>query len=43
MKQAAQVENIVSSVNETRFLEHMRTLFSTSTTVLAELLQIPGQ
>ena len=39
MNQAAQVENIVSSVNETRFLEHMRTLFSTSTTVLAELLQ----
>ncbi len=39
MNQAAQMENIVSSVNETRFLEHMRTLFSTSTTVLAELLQ----
>ena len=39
MNQAAQVENIVSSVNETRFLEHMRTLFSTSTTVLAECLQ----
>ena len=39
MNQAAQVENIVSSVNEARFLEHMRTLFSTSTTVLAECLQ----
>ncbi len=39
MNQAAQVENIVSSVNETRFLEHMRTLFSTSTSVLAECLQ----
>ena len=39
MNQAAQLENIVSSVNETRFLEHMKTLFSTSTTVLAELLQ----
>ena len=39
MNQAAQVEDIVSSVNESRFLEHLRTLFSTSTTVLAECLQ----
>lgn len=40
MNQAAQLdENIVSSVNEGRFLEHLRTLFSTSTTVLAECLQ----
>ena len=37
MNQAAQ--QIVSGVNEARFLEHMRTLFSTSTTVLAECLQ----
>lgn len=40
MNQAAQLEeSIVSSVNESRFLEHLRTLFSTSTTVLAEALQ----
>ena len=40
MNQAAQLEeSIVSSVNESRFLEHLRTLFSTSTTVLAECLQ----
>ena len=37
MNQAAQ--QIVSGVNESRFLEHMRNLFSTSTTVLAECLQ----
>lgn len=39
MSQAALENSIVSSVNESRFLEHMRTLFSTSTTVLAECLQ----
>ena len=39
MSQAALESSIVSSVNESRFLEHMRTLFSTSTTVLAECLQ----
>lgn len=40
MHQAAQAdESIVSSVNESRFLGHLRTLFSTSTTVLAECLQ----
>ncbi|TXT24964.1 MAG: hypothetical protein FD131_4771 [Rhodocyclaceae bacterium] len=39
MSQAAQESSIVCSVNESRFLEHMRTLFSTSTTVLAECLQ----
>ena len=39
MKQAALESSIVSSVNESRFLEHLRTLFSTSTTVLAECLQ----
>ena len=37
--QAQVEENIVSSVNESRFLKHLRTLFSTSTTVLAECLQ----
>ena len=35
----AAAQQIVSGVNEARFLEHMRTLFSTSTTVLAECLQ----
>lgn len=39
MSSAAQVENIVSSVNEKRFLEHIRNLFTTSATVLAECLQ----
>lgn len=38
MSHAAQ-EIIISGVNESRFLEHLRTMFSTSTTMLAELLQ----
>jgi len=33
------LESITSGVNESRFLEHQRTLFSTSTSVLAECLQ----
>lgn len=37
--QAAQKQTITSSVNEGRFLEHMRVLFSSKTTVLAEVLQ----
>ncbi len=37
--QAAQKQTITSSVNEGRFLEHMRALFSSKTTVLAEVLQ----
>ena len=40
MNQAALESNsITSGVNESRFLEHLKTLFSTSTTVLAESLQ----
>ena len=40
MNQAALESNsITSGVNESRFLEHLKTLFSTSTTVLAECLQ----
>lgn len=40
MKQAA-LENtsITSGVNESRFLDHLRTMFTNSTTVLAECLQ----
>ncbi|MDR1661421.1 MAG: ATP-binding protein, partial [Azoarcus sp.] len=37
MKQATQ--QIISAVNERRFLEHLRSFFSTSTTVLAECMQ----
>ena len=37
--QHATQEVITSGVNEGRFLEHLRTMFSTSTTVLAELMQ----
>lgn len=36
---ALESNSITSGVNESRFLEHLRTLFSTSTTVLAECLQ----
>lgn len=36
---AAQVESITSGVNEQRFLDHLRSMFSTSTTVLAETMQ----
>lgn len=39
MNQAAQVECITSGVNEARFLEHLKTMFSTSKTVLAETMQ----
>lgn len=39
MNQAAQVESITSGVNEARFLDHLRSMFSTSTTVLAETMQ----
>lgn len=37
MSQAQEI--ITSGVNEGRFLEHLRAMFSTSTTVLAELMQ----
>lgn len=37
--QAAQETSITSGVNEARFLDHLRTMFSTSTTVLAECMQ----
>jgi hypothetical protein len=33
------VQHITSAVNERRFLEHLRSFFSTSTTVLAECMQ----
>lgn len=39
MQQAAQEISITSGVNESRFLEHLKTMFSTSTTVLAEAIQ----
>ncbi|MDR2031258.1 MAG: hypothetical protein LBP86_03145 [Azoarcus sp.] len=32
-------QQITSAVNERRFLEHLRSFFSTSTTVLAECMQ----
>ena len=35
----AQETSITSGVNEARFLDHLRTMFSTSTTVIAECMQ----
>ena len=36
---AAQLEAVTSGVNEARLLEHLRSMFSSSTTVLAETMQ----